>query len=613
VHPLDPLSAVEIRAAAEAVRTAQPQLDRPAFPLIALEDPPKGDEAPARRARVVVLERGTGTTYEAIVALQGASVESWRAVPGVQPAIMAEETELAARAARGDPRFVAGLRRRGIEDPEQVQIDPLSVGFYPHLPQGRRILWATPYLRPQPTDNGYARPIENLRACVDIATGEVVEVIDGDAVPLSSAGGNYDAQAVGGHRTDLRPLEIVQPEGPSFSLDGHQLRWQGWSVHVALHPIDGLVLSDVRYAGRQVLHRAALAEMIVPYGDPDDGFFWRSYFDAGEYGIGQTTVSLARGCDCLGEIRYLDAVLATGDGEPAITENAICIHEEDAGILWKHHDTVAGTSEVRRARRLVVSNVATLGNYDYGFYWLLYQDGSIELEVRMTGIVLTRGVRPGQPLRHATRLAADLAAPHHQHLFNVRLDMAVDGFANRVYEVDMVPAPPGADNPHGSAMQTTETLIERERDGRRMIDPLAARHWRIVNAGKRNAAGDPVAYKLVPHAGPLLLAHPDSSVGRRAGFARAHLWVTRYARGELHAAGDYPNQHPGGPGLEDWIAQDRDLVDTDVVLWHTFGASHAVRPEDWPVMPVERAGFALRPVGFFDRNPAIDVAPPEAC
>ncbi len=403
-------------------------------------------------------------TCEAIVA--GSEVESWREVPGVQPAISAEEADLAARAAREDPRFVAALRRRGIEDPQRVQIDPLSVGSFPHLPQGRRILWATPYLRPRPSDNGYARPIENLRACVDISTGEVLDVLDGEPVPLSTADGDY---AVAEHRTGLRPLDIVQPDGPSFELDGHELRWQGWHVHAALHPIDGLVLSDVTYDGRSILHRAALSEMVVPYGDPDEGFYWRSYFDAGEYGLGRTTTPLTLGCDCLGEIRYMDAVLADSDGEPRTIANAICIHEEDAGILWKHYDTVTETSEVRRARRLVISNVATLGNYDYGFYWSLHLDGSIELEVRMTGIVLTRGVRPGEPLRHATRLAPDLAAPHHQHLFNVRLDMAVDGPSNRVYEVDMVPSPAGE---WGGAMETAETLIERESQGRRMIDPL---------------------------------------------------------------------------------------------------------------------------------------------
>src|SRR3954469_14529922 len=206
-----------MRAAAAALRAAHPEIER--FALLA---PAERKDADDRRVWAVTM--GGGVTCEAIVA--GPEVESWREVPGVQPAISAEEADLAARAAREDPRFLAALRRRGIEDAQRVQVDPLAVGSYPHLPPGRRILWATPYLRPEPTDNGYARPIENLRACVDIATGEVLEVLDGDPVPLSTVDGSYS-----GAGTDLRPLDIVQPDGPGFTLDGHELSWQHWSAH----------------------------------------------------------------------------------------------------------------------------------------------------------------------------------------------------------------------------------------------------------------------------------------------------------------------------------------------------------------------------------------------
>jgi len=618
-HPLDPLTDAELRAAVAAVRADQPELDRPAFPVVVLHDPPKrvvidfvpGD--PIRRtARLVVLERGTGRTFEATVALEEARVTSWQNVPGVQPPIMLDEFKLAQEAALADPRFIAALRRRGIEDPRQVQVDPLSAGHYPHNPSGRRILWATPYLRPNPTDNGYARPIENLRACVDLLSGEVLDVFDGEVVPIPTCGGNYDQAAVG-VRDDIKALDIVQPDGPSFAVDGHEISGQRWRLHVSLHPIDGLVLHHVRYEDggreRQVLYRASLSEMVVPYGDPHAGYFWRNYFDAGEYGLGKTTNSLRLGCDCLGEIHYFDAVVGDAEGEPVTIENAICLHEEDFGLLWKHYDTVADRVEVRRSRRLVVSAIATLGNYDYAFYWYLYQDGAIEFEIKMTGIVLTRAMAPQETSRHAQLVAPGLAASHHQHLFNVRLDMAVDGFDNSVYEVDMVASDPGEANPHGAATELRETPIRSEREARREIDPLKGRHWKVVNEGRRNALGEPVGYKLIPHSGPVLLAHPDSSIGRRAGFAQAHLWVTHFAEHELHAGGEYPNQHAGGEGLPAWVRQDRGLADADVVLWHTLGASHAVRTEDWPVMPVDRIGFVLKPVGFFDRNPGIDVPP----
>jgi primary-amine oxidase len=108
------------------------------------------------------------------------------------------------------------------------------------------------------------------------------------------------------------------------------------------------------------------------------------------------------------------------------------------------------------------------------------------------------------------------------------------------------------------------------------------------------------------------MAHPDSPIGRRAGFAQHNLWVTPYAPDERRAAGEFPNQHSGGDGLPRWTAQDRPIAGTDVVVWYTFGVTHFVRPEDWPVMPVEYSGFTLMPFGFFDRNPALDVPPSDA-
>ena len=143
-----------------------------------------------------------------------------------------------------------------------------------------------------------------------------------------------------------------------------------------------------------------------------------------------------------------------------------------------------------------------------------------------------------------------------------------------------------------------------------MINPLAARNWLVVNPSVANALGQPVGYQLVPHGNVLPFAHEDASVIRRAAFITRHLWVTPFAAGERFPAGEYPNQHPGGAGLPDWTRADRLIENTDIVLWYTLGSHHIPRPEDWPVMPVERAGLTLRPFGFFDANPALDMPPP---
>ena len=415
-------------------------------------------------------------------------------------------------------------------------------------------------------------------------------------------------------REGLKPLEITQPEGPSFSVNGNHVRWQNWSLRVSMDSVEGLVLHEVGYEDngriRPILFRASVSEMVVPYGDPGPMHGWKNAFDAGEWGLGRMTNSLALGCDCLGVIHYFDAVFCSERGHPYMVENAVCMHEEDYGILWKHNDLRSGRNEVRRSRRLVVSSIATVGNYDYGFFWYFYLDGTIQFEVKLTGILSTMAVAPGEQPAFASMIAPQLAAPFHQHLFNVRLDAEIDGPANAVYEVDSMAMPPGPDNPWSNAFAPVSTLLETEAHASRVVNPSASRYWKIVNRGTKNRLGVPVGYKLMPGPTPTLLAHPESSVARRAGFATRNLWVTPYHPEERRAAGDYPNQHAGGDGLPKWTVEDRSIVDRDIVVWHTFGITHVPRPEDWPVMPVEYTGFHLMPVGFFDRNPALDVPPP---
>jgi primary-amine oxidase len=380
---------------------------------------------------------------------------------------------------------------------------------------------------------------------------------------------------------------------------------------VSLDPIDGLVLHRVAYRDgdrlRPILHRAALAEMVVPYGDPSANQHWRNSFDAGEAGIGRKTTSLRLGCDCLGEITYLDAVVADIDGRPQTIENAICIHEEDFNVGWKHVYTSEGISAVRRSRRLVISSWATLGNYDYGFAWHLYTDGRLEMEVKLTGIVYT-GAAEARP-RFGALVTPDLYAPNHQHIFCVRLDPEVDGPANSVIEVDVLPEPPTPDDPHRVAFRAHSTTLEQEGDAARDLDFGRARNWILANESAPNAVGSPTGYKLVPQAGTAMLAGSESFVSEVAGFARHALWVTATDPDERHPAGEFPAW--GDRGLPQWIEANRSVRDAEIVVWHCFATTHVPRPEDWPVMPVEYAGFELKPYGFFARNPALDLPAPD--
>lgn len=291
-----------------------------------------------------------------------------------------------------------------------------------------------------------------------------------------------------------------------------------------------------------------------------------------------------------------------GNGIP----NAICIHEEDYGILWKHNDFFAGTSETRRQRRLVVSFFVTVGNYDYRFYWYLYLDGTIELEAKATGIVFTSGY-PGGDYPYSSEIAPGLGAGYHQHLFSARQDMAIDGLANAVEEIDAQQVPMGEGNPVGNAFTKSVTRLRTESEAQRIAATDKGRVWAISCTENTNRMGRPTANVLYPEGQPTLLATEGSSIRKRAAFATRHLWVTRFHPEELWAAGPVVNQHPGGSGLPSYTSQDRNIDGQDIVVWHTFGLTHFPRPEDWPIMPVDYAGFRLKPHGFFDRNPTLDV------
>ena len=628
LHPLAPLSGDEIIAAREIVFAsgrAEVPNELLRFAYIGLFEPPKETVRAAdagevvvvdRQLRMVLLQGPEADVVEVVVSVTRSEIDRWEIVRDVRPPLQMEESIMVLTALYDHPEWNAALERRGIVDKSLVQIDPWPAGtFGLGHEEGRRITRCLAYLRESKDDNGYARPLEGLLAFVDMGRGEVLEVVDLGVVPFPSEHGSYYPEHNGPMRTDLKPLEIIQPEGPSFEVDGNLVRWQKWSLRIGMDPLEGLVLWTVGYEDggriRPIVYRASVSEMVVPYGHPGPMHAWKSAFDAGEWGLGRMANTLTLGCDCLGEIRYFDDVFADERGKPRTRANAICMHEEDYGILWKHVDMVSGRTEVRRSRRLVVSSIATVGNYEYGFYWYFYLDGTMQLEVKLTGIMSTMAVGNDGPGDHARMIAPGLAAPFHQHLFNVRLDMQVDGPDNDVYEVDAVRtgSPGSTENPWGNAFGTTVTLLETELAAQRDVDASRSRSWRIANRSRRNGVGEPTAYKLLPAATPTLLADPSSSVGRRAAFASHNLWVTPFEPEERRAAGDYPNQHHGHAGLPTWTAADRPIVDTDIVVWHSFGVTHIPRPEDWPVMPVEYTGFTLLPSGFFDRNPALDVPP----
>ena len=618
LHPLDPLSHAEQELIVAHARKAWNLGPHHIFAMLQLQEPTKAElassEALERSARVTMWNRKSAIVTEGVITTSGV-VLSYQEIPGAKAPVTVIESAIALNVVRSNQSVKDALARRGISEIMDVHMEtwPIGAQIPKHLDDGRRLVWTPMWHRPTPGANFYAHPINGLHAIVDLDAEEVVALEDNSDVPIPQTPGP-DRESQSEPTVKLKELMIHQPDGPSFSIEGWKINWERWSFRIGFDQREGLVIHDVYFNDegelRKIAHRLSIAELVIPYGDPSQGAYRKNAFDTGEYGLGNFTNSLTLGCDCLGEILYLDASVTDGDGQVRTIKNAICMHEEDFGILWKHTD-VDGHTEVRRGRRFVASSIVTVNNYEYGYFWYFYQDGSIEFEAKLTGIVLTLADTPGVDHPSATELEPGLWAPYHQHILCARMDLDIDGSENSVVEVESFAHPIGEKNPYGGAYETRETILASEKKAQRLIDPMKSRFWKIINPSRKNHVGHSVGYKLIPGHTTFPLALESSVLGKRAGFMYQHLWVTPNKDQERYPAGDYPFQHDGGAGLPEWTAADRSTENTDVVMWYVFGTNHIPRTEDWPVMPVERTGFHLKPSGFFRRSPAMDVAASE--
>ncbi|KAF8910178.1 peroxisomal copper amine oxidase [Gymnopilus junonius] len=546
--------------------------------------------------------------------------------------------------------------------PHQIVCDGWSIGYDDRFPQKRRVQQALMYARFSEHDNLYAHPLDFIPV-IDANTEELLHVdfpphysYDVNGKPElsthSTAPPPTDADSLavskrdrippphkafdflpdlmaqteeGGYhpRQDVKPLHIVQPEGVSFKMDGHVLEWQNWKMHIAFTHREGIALSTITYNDngivRPIMYRLSLAEMVVPYGAPEHPHPRKFAFDSGEYGMGTMANELSLGCDCVGQIHYLPGSYIANDGSALVIKNVICIHEEDAGVLWKHTDyRPNGRSQTVRRRRLVVSMVCTLANYEYIWNYQFYQDGTIELEIRLTGILNVYVSKDGEPSPFGTIVAPNIVGQYHQHLFSLRVDPMVDGLKNTVIESDILPvdAPTGSkENFAGNAFFSKDTPIKVE--GGRPYDFDKERRWRIVNSAKKHySSGKAVGYNVAVKGGATpMMAKLDSWTAKRASFLTNTVWVVKDEEAEgsgttrMWPSGKYVPQTKSEPedSVGAWVKGEKEVEDEDILVFVTVGTTHIPRPEDWPVMPVEHLTVAFKPNSFFKANPSMDV------
>ncbi len=629
-HPLDPLTRDEIQLTHHLLKTLQSLQDYHRFVYVMNEEPDqatilnfKQDTQLDRIAFVCVLDSKHNETFEARVNLTTQSIIEWKKLPfdqypyGQAP-VLPEEAVKCAQIVKANPAWRDAMKKRNLTDEEidLLQVDSFSIGYNDREDErGKRIVYASAYYRKKFTDNAYAHPIDGLIAAVDLTKSEIIRLEDdGKNTPIPKAENNYDLASVKEICPPLKPLEITQPEGPDFKVDGWQVSWLNWKFRIGFTQREGLVLHTVSFQDkghdRSIMHRASITEMAVPYADPSMSHFFKCAFDAGENGFGRFANELKLGCDCKGHIQYLDVPTANESGEPILLKNAICLHEVDAGPIGKHNEHRTGVDETRRSREFVVSWSTSIDNYTYIFYWHFALDGSMWLEIRLTGIVLTTALIPGEGYEWGGKLTPELAAPMHQHIFGFRLHMSVDGPNNVVSESEFGSKPISAINPRGMAFGRHKVDLQTEAEGARFANAATERSWTISNPSVFNAIGQPTAYKIEIPQTQLLLADKASTTYQRATFGMQHLWVSKYDPAQKYSAGDYPNQHAGGDGLPHYLKTNRSIYNTPTVLWPVYGVTHYPRTEDFVMMPTKVVvPFHLIPSGFFDKSPVTSLAP----
>jgi len=623
-YPLDPLTAGEITKVTTILKDNQLVTAATWYNIINLKEPPKKEVqawqpgTPMRReAFVSFYDYARPGITEVVVDLNTSKLVSTKTIPNVIGMGLEADSLAAETIVRNDASYIAALKRRGIaiDDVVHRTIFPTDLGL---APIGHREQLVIPHLQNNRVD------IEGLLVYVDFTSKKVLKIVDesgrfSDRVDLNY----FNEDSIRDTRKGPAPVKITMPEGSSIHLDGQAISWANWRLRFGIDNREGLVIYNVRLMDngkeRSVLYRGSMPEMVVPYGAPSLLQAAYNFFDAGEYRLGQGIARpMTPGADAPENAFYLPATLHREDGTPYELRNAVAIFEEYGGTLWRH-----GTVS-RRATNLAIKYYTQIENYDYGFTWRFKEDGTIDVDIELTGIVEVQGVHrtnamdapDKNDLSYQGHSFGTLVKPHveainHQHFFVFRLDMDVDGDNNGVMEMNSKAVPAGTANPYGNAFYVEDTHFMNEGQARRNINYESARCWHIMNPSVHNALGQHTGYMLMPGSQAVPFMPPGTVVRKKAGFLDHQFWVTQYAEGEEYPAGRYPASNKVYDGLPQWTAKNRPIGNNDIVVWYVAGITHIVRPEEWPVMPAHHMGFSLMPFGFFSENPTMGQANPE--
>ncbi|XP_021768398.1 primary amine oxidase-like [Chenopodium quinoa] len=639
-HPLDPLTVQEMNRVRSIVISHVLFKAAKCYALhsVVLEEPPKplvirwkeGDPLPPRKASVIA--RVDGGTHMMSVDLGSGRVEfvDVGQVSGY-PTMTIEDMNTATFTPFGSKEFNQTVVARGV-DLKDLACLPISTGWYGKKEEKRRLIKIQCYSMEE-TTNFYMRPIEGLTVIVDMDSNQVLEISDnGSDIPIPQATNTeyrFSAQKNIHHKIKpINPISIEQPKGPSFTVEnGHIIKWANWEFHLKPDPRAGVIVSRAMFRDpdtgelRNVMYKGMTSELFVPYMDPSDAWYFKTYMDAGEYGFGLTAMPLDPLNDCPRNAYYMDGVFAAGDGRPYVRSNMVCVFESYAGdIGWRHSESPITGMEICEARpkvTLVVRMAASVANYDYIVDWEFQNDGLVNIKVGLSGILMVKGTPytnldqvSNQEGLYGTLLSENVIGVIHDHYITFYLDMDVDGSDNSFVKVNLQRQQTSPEeSPRKSYLKATRSIAKTEKDAQIKLKLYDPSEFHVVNPSKKTRVGNPVGYKVVPAGTAASLLDLDDPPQRRGAFTNNQIWVTPYNRSEEWAGGLFVYQSHGEDTLATWSERDREIENKDIVVWYTLGFHHIPCQEDFPIMPTVSSSFSLKPVNFFERNPILGIPP----
>ncbi|XWS13632.1 hypothetical protein CRYUN_Cryun36dG0054200 [Craigia yunnanensis] len=634
-HPLDSLTPNEFIQVQAIVNQSYPATNHNlTFQYLGLEEPNKqvviswldnySTTPPPREA--LLIARIDQKTHEIIVDLSRKRIISDQIYDGYgYPLLTFEEQNAADNLPFKYAPFLSSISKRGLKI-EEVVCGSFTIGWYGEKKKNGRIVKVMCYYL-DGTVNLYMRPIEAITVIVDLEEMKIIHFQDRFMIPVPKAAGTdyRESEQRAPFEPQLKGIAVVQPDGPSFTIDGNRVRWANWDFHLSFDARAGPIISlasiydTEKQKFRRVMYRGFVSELFVPYMDLTEEWYYRIFFDAGEYGYGLCGVPLEPLRDCPANAVFMGAFVAGQDGMPIEMHNVFCIFERNAGdVMWRHTETMIPevlVTEVRPEVSLVVRMISTVGNYDYINDWEFKQIGSIKVTVGLSGLLEVRGSKYTHKDQiheevYGTLLAENTLGTHHDHFVTYYLDLDVDGESNSFVKSKLqTTRVTDQSSPRKSYWKVVSETAKTESDAKIKLG-LESADLLVVNPNKKTKMGNLVGYRLIPGSviGPLLT--DDDYPQIRGAFTNYNVWVTPYNKSEKWAGGLYTDQSRGDDTLATWSSRNRRIENKDIVLWYTLGFHHVPYQEDFPLMPTLSSGFELRPANFFEYNPVLKVKVP---